>query len=362
MGKVGIKAGDEAEKRNFYKDLKKLRNPLKNGTIKFVKIGRKKVNYLPENWDLVKEKWHINDNLEKRDDHLEIKIFHTKDIQVKVIEPLYNRFKKILYGWEFSKMNDNERKFSAEKGAFYCEVNWGGEKGMHIDIYHKVKSTVLLDDYLQFHAPALATMIEHFDEEYNEFWKKYYEIHERIQKIIISRMGLPIKMYSLNGRKGSLNYCESVTTNLQYKLADYVIYGNAFNNNYLRIPFSVKEHNKMFESWFSDENPEKCFLKEKCRGQNKKAYHNQIDQKLHTIFGDIKKSVKLHKSSDKIQRLRDNLWEHQYEIVRNLEKDLNKKVLDGICDFCTFKNEAEKEKRKEPFDMNILHQYFHDHD
>jgi len=360
MDKIQVYKDNKTDVRNFYSALKDLRNTRKGGTLIFERIGREKVNFFPENKELVVKKWGLKEKSEKTEISLESRKDHTRDMQVNVIKPLSDRFKKIYYGWEFSPLDEKERTCWAERGAFYGEVCWGGERGMHMPLNKTVKSSVLLDDYLKNHAPVLATMMEEFDEQFNEFWKNYFEIHEEIRKIINRRIGLPITMYDyLSESKNFQINEESATTNLQYTLADYVIYKNVSISSNLHFQFSVKENNEMFECWSKYENPEKCYLKEKCRGRSVREFHDEINNKISMILEDIKNCDRLQEMSNKYWKLRDNLFKQQYEILTNLEKDMHK-VLDGICDLCGYKAEAEKEKKEQDFDENILHQYFHE--
>ena len=78
------------------------------------------------------------------------------------------------------------------------------------------------------------------------------------------------------------------------------------------------------------------------------------------IFTDIKKSTKIKKLSDDFKILRDELWQLQYEILRFLEEDLNKEVLNGSCDYCIYKKKERRERRKENLRLDLFHKYLHE--
>jgi len=118
----------------------------------------------------------------------------------------------------------------------------------------------------------------------------------------------------------------------------------------------------MFECWSSNITPEKCYLREKCKGRTEKEFNDQIKKKINMIFNGIKKSEALRKTSNEIKELYESLLKQQYEILRRLERDMHKEVLDGTCDLSTIKNEVEVEKKQEEFKEIIFHQYFHKRD
>jgi hypothetical protein len=359
MEKVGVNKENTTEKRIFYNALKALRNSI-DTKVEYIQIGRKKINYLLKNKDLVIKKWDLKETSENVVIDLEIRKDHTYDIKENVIKPLFNRFKNISYGWEFSSTDKKERKNQAKMGAFYGETYWGGEKGMHIHLYKTVKSSVLLDDYFQNHFPFLAKLIEQFDNDYNIFWKRYFEIHNAIREIIYKIMKLPITMYDPSDDSFHKKNKTSVTTNLQFEFADLIIYGNIFEKNYYLPLMSIKEYNDMYEFWSLNELPKKCYIRINKNGRNKENIRYLINEQIKKISKNIKKSEQLKQKSNEIQKLRTDLWKQQYEILRHLEKELHKKIIDGICDFCMVQNNFEKDEKGEEFKLNVLHDYFHD--
>ena len=362
MSKIRVNIDDKADVRTCYNALADQRNTRKGGKLKFKKKGRKKINFFPENEELVNKKWDFQQETNNRYEYLELRRSHSKDIHENIIMPLFNRFKKVHYGWENNPIDEKEQELFSKIGPVYWETVWGNEKGMHIPVYQTVKSSVLLDDYLHHHSPDIGKMIEEFDADFNKFWMDYFEIHEEIRNILCSRMNLPITMYEPGVNTDLLENIESVTTNLQYEFADSVIFRNIFDDDYFYFPFHVKEHNTIFECWSSNITPGKCYLREKSKGRNEKEFSNQIKKKINMIFSEIKKSEELQEMSNEIKELYNSLLKQQYEILRCLDRDIHKEVLDGICDLSIIKNEVETGKKQDEFNEIIFHQYFHKQD
>lgn len=335
--KIGSKSS--TDQRKSYTVLKRLK---KDKKVVVLRVGRNVVNYLPENEELVKGKWGVvEDAGEVKDsDVLKLQISHTKKVQDSVINPLYTRFKKVLYGWELiNPKKDEFRRGYAEEGVPYCPV-WMDGEGIVIPVTRVVKSLVLLDDFLKYHSPMLSTMIDEFNKKYRENWKIYFKIHDMVKDRIYERMQLPITQYIFSENDASSEKIESVTTNLQYRIAENVICGSIFDIEKIYFPYTVKEQNDMYECYSTREIPEKCYLREKCRSRSIEFFCEETEKKIGEIFTDIKKSKELKRLSNNIQNLRDGLWKLQCEIIRGLERELNKEVLDGFCDYCIHKKEA----------------------
>jgi len=338
----------KSEQRRFYDSLKYLR---KKDKARFIEIGRKKINYLPEYDDNIRVRYpkEYQDAYSKNKTYqraiipLQVQIERTKKYQEKVLQPLFDWFNiEVMYKLRDIYIDDYIEDYSCVKDESRLEnlLEYGPEYfRREFDVWTSSlfdkRGRDLENQFRDNHDPELFKMIGEFDIKYSDYWRLYFDINDIIRERIMNIMGLRIIDIRSATQDVNEEKIDSVTTNLQF-----LIYDQLYRPI---IPFDSKKYfpredrrygecidapYEKYEFWYGIGRIE-CLLTEKEKGRNPEQFLEETDKKIKKIIMELRESKEVTDLYEKIRPLHSELEKLEARIFRRLKNHLDKEVLDG---------------------------------